>query len=185
MKFKTIILFILGAVFVLGLPSYEGFGPTLIAICLAALCFYYGWRSIKKQKPAADPLPVSSNTSPGSTPNVEEPYEYLHIKVSGVTFKNGRKSRQAILRSIKFRDGDFAEGVELEIKKYEWEGQPAYGIYANGQQIGNIPADLVGYISANFNRIECFTAIEVYGGGRDKNGNTKNYGCEVVLKLNK
>ena len=183
MKAKTIILFILGAAFVCGIPSYEGAGATLVGIILAAACFYFGWRSMKKTK---KPTPAAAvENIPAPVPVKDEPYEYLRIKLAGVTFKNGRKSRQSILRAIKFRDGGFSEGVELELQPYEWEGQPAYGVYANGQQIGSVPADMVGYISENFGRIVDFSAIEVYGGGRDEEGQVKNFGCEVVLRLNK
>lgn len=183
MKAKTIILFILGAAFVCGIPSYEGAGAALVGIILAAACFYFGWRSMKKAK---KPTPAAAvENIPATAPVKDEPYEYLRIKLAGVTFKNGRKSRQSILRAIKFRDGDFSEGVELELQPYEWEGQPAYGVYANGQQIGSVPADMVGYISENFGRIVDFSAIDVYGGGRDEEGQVKNFGCEVVLRLSK
>lgn len=199
MKAKAIILFILGTIFILGIPSYEDIGTALVGIALAAICFYFGWRSIKKKRTAADTVKTVTNTvktvtntantvtdaSTTSTPKAENPYDFLRIKVAGVTFKNGRKSRQSILRAIKFRDGEFSEGIELELKQYEWEGKPAYGIYANGQQIGNVPADMVGYISENYKRIVDFSAIEVYGGGRDKEGYAKNFGCEIVLRLRK
>lgn len=183
MKIKTIVLFALGVAFIAAIPSVDGFGAVLVAIALAALCFYFGWRSVGNKKlhsPAAVQVP---NDSPAEENN--EPYEFLRIKLAGVTFKNGRKSRQSILRAIKFRDGDFADGVDLELKPYEWEGQPAYGVYANGQQIGSVPADMVAYITENKARVVGFTAIDVYGGGRDSEGNIKNFGCEVVLKLNK
>ena len=183
MKAKTIILFILGTAFVCGIPSYEDAGTTLVGIILAAVCFYFGWRFIKKTKKPT-PAAVVENI-PAPAPVKDEPYEYLHIKLAGVAFKNGRKSRQTILRAIKFRDGDFSEGVELELQPYEWEGQPAYGVYANGQQIGSVPADMVGYISENFQRVVDFSSIEVYGGGRDKEGHAKSFGCEVVLRLTK
>ena len=188
MKAKTIILFVLGVVFVFGIPSYEGVGATLVGIGLAALCFYFGWRSMKNTKNVKPSAPAAVQV-PNDTPVQEVPkdeaYEFLRIKLAGVTFKNGRKSRQSILRAIKFRDGEFSDGVEMELKPYEWEGQPAYGVYANGQQIGNIPADKVAYITENKDRIVDFSAIEVYGGGRDEEGQVKNFGCEVVLRLNK
>lgn len=125
------------------------------------------------------------NDAPVQEVPKDEPYEFLRIKLAGVTFKNGRKSRQSILRAIKFRDGEFSDGVELELKPYEWEGQPAYGVYANGQQIGNVPSDKVSYITENKGRIIGFSGINVYGGGRDEEGQAKNFGCEVILKLNK
>lgn len=185
MKAKTIILFVVGAIFIIGIPSYGSFGGAVVGIALAALCFYFGYRSLKK--PAHKNKTV--NTAPASTsvpePKEESPYEIIGIKLAGVTFKNGNKSRQTILRSLRFRDDDFADGVDLELKPYEWEGQPAYGVYANGQQIGNVPANMVSYISDNYDRIICFSGIEVYGGGRDEEGRALNYGCEVFLKLNK
>lgn len=184
MNAKTIIFFILGVMFVCGIPSYEGAGATLVGIILAAACFYFGWRSMKKARPT-EKVPAAAEKVPVPTPVKDEPYEYLRIKLAGVTFKNGRKSRQTILRAIKFRDGEFADGVELELKPYEWEGQPAYGVYANGQQIGNVPAAKVAYITENKDRIVDFSAIEVYGGGRDEEGQIKNFGCEVVLRLSK
>lgn len=188
MKAKTIILFVIGAAFVIGIPSYEGVGATLVGVGLAALCFFFGWRSMKgakKSKPSAPAVAQVPNDAPVKETSKDEPYEFLRIKLAGVTFKNGRKSRQSILRAIKFRDGEFADGVELELKPYEWEGQPAYGVYANGQQIGNVPADKVAYITENKDRMVDFSAIEVYGGGRDEEGQVKNFGCEVVLRLNK
>ena len=114
MKAKTIILFVLGVMLVFGIPSYEGIGSALVGIALAALCFYFGWCSMKgtkKTKPAAAPVLYSS---PEKEMPKDEPYEFLRIKLAGVTFKNGRKSRQSILRAIKFRDGEFSDGVELE-----------------------------------------------------------------------
>lgn len=152
MKAKTIILFVLGAIFVFGIPSYKGVGATLVGIFLAALCFYFGWRSMKgtkKAKPSCTAAVQVPNNAPVQEAPKDEPYEFLRIKLAGVTFKNGRKSRQSILRAIKFRDGEFSDGVELELKPYEWEGQLAYGVYANGQQIGSVPADKVAYIAEN------------------------------------
>ena len=147
----------------------------------------FGYRSIKKprRKTTTAASAVTYTPPTPTTPQKEEPFEFLPIKVAGVTFKNGNKSRQSILRALKFRDGEFAEGVDLELKAYEYEGQPAYGIYANGQQIGSVPANMVSYISDNYERIIDFAGIEVYGGGRDKEGNAISYGCEVILKLKK
>lgn len=192
MKAKSIILFILGGLFVLCIPAYEDVGTTLTGIALAAICFYFGWRSIKKSK---DPTPTTTTTTttaqisdctmPKETPT-KETYEFLRIKLAGVTFKNdNKKSRQSILRAIKFRDGEFAEGINLELMPYEWEGQPAYGVLANGQQIGNIPKDMVPIVEENYSRILDFSHIEVYGGGRDENMNVKSYGCEITLRLKK
>ena len=183
MKIKTIILFVLGVAFVCTIPS-GGVGGAIVAIVLAVLCFYFGWRSLKKSNTAPASVRVPNDAPVQEVPK-DEPYEFLRIKLAGVTFKNGRKSRQSILRAIKFRDGDFSGGVELELKPYQWEGQDAYGVYANGQQIGSVPSDKVAYITENKGRIIGFSGINVYGGGRDEEGHAKNFGCEVILKLNK
>ena len=119
-------------------------------------------------------------SSPKSSSNVpkNDAYEFLHIKVVGVTFENAdNSSRQSILRDLKSHAGVI---VDLELKPYEWEGSPAYGIYANGMQIGNVPKDMVPYIEENYSRIIDFSGIKVYGGGRGK-----SYGCKVTLRLKK
>lgn len=190
---KTIVLFVFGLLFFFTAFSGIGLSGTLIALAIAALFFFFGWRSLPGKKKQTDKtetsnIPVSPSASPApsiSPAPVAPQYDFISFKLAGVTFKNGRKSRQSILRAIKFRDGEFADGVELELQPYEYEGQPAYGVFANGQQLGSVPKDMVPVIEENYGRILDFSNIEVYGGGRDENMNTKNYGCEVTLRLKK
>lgn len=190
---KTIVLFVFGLLFFFTAFSGIGLSGALIALAIAALFFFFGWRSLPSKKKQTDKtetsnIPVSPSASPAPSTSpapVAPQYDFISFKLAGVTFKNGRKSRQSILRAIKFRDGEFADGVELELQPYEYEGQPAYGIFANGQQLGSVPKDMVSIIEENYSRILDFSNIEVYGGGRDENMNTKNYGCEVTLRLKK
>ena len=101
------------------------------------------------------------------------------MKVAGVTFKNGRKSRQTILRKIHFKDEPFDKGtMELTLQREEWEGKPAFGVYVNGDQIGNIPAEHADYVNDNFSRLDGIVNIEVYGG---EDG--QNYGAEITLRF--
>lgn len=134
-------------------------------------------------KPISAPVP-----SPVPTPTpIAEPqtdFEFYPVKVAGVTFKNGRKSRQTILRKIKFYDPPFEDGIELGLSKYEFEGNPAISITANGEQIGNVPAAQVPYIMENWCRIESISAINVYGGGKSEDGEEKNFGAEITIRLN-
>lgn len=111
--------------------------------------------------------------------------EVLPIRVAGVSFKNGRKSRQTILRKIRWKDDEFANKVEIGIDEYIFEGKPAFGIFANGQQIGNIPISQCDYYKANQHRVVGIKEINVYGGGQDEDGNAKSYGAEVILLLAK
>lgn len=40
--------------------------------------------------------------------------------------------------------------MELTLQREEWEGKPAFGVYVNGDQIGNIPAEHADYVNDNF-----------------------------------
>lgn len=151
-------------------------------------------RSVKAE--AAAPVPKTDTTAhvapavdlrlkkteavaPAPASEAKPAFEFLSVKVAGVTFKNGRKSRQTILRKIHFKDEPFDKGtMELTLQREEWEGKPAFGVYVNGDQIGNIPAEYVSYVNDNFSRLDGIVNIEVYGGGEGR-----NYGAEITLRF--
>ena len=130
--------------------------------------------------PAADPRSAKTEAAaPTPASEVKPAFEFLSVKVAGVTFKNGRKSRQTILRKIHFKDEPFNKGtMELTLQREEWEGKPAFGVYVNGDQIGNIPAEYVSYVNDNFSRLDGIVNMEVYGGGEGR-----NYGAEITLRF--
>ena len=130
--------------------------------------------------PAADPRPTKAEAAaPAPASEAKPAFEFLSVKVAGVTFKNGRKSRQTILRKIHFKDEPFNKGtMELTLQREEWEGKPAFGVYVNGDQIGNIPAEYVSYVNDNFSRLDGIVNMEVYGGGEGR-----NYGAEITLRF--
>ena len=130
--------------------------------------------------PAADPRPAKAEAAaPAPASEAKPAFEFLSGKVAGVTFKNGRKSRQTILRKIHFKDEPFNKGtMELTLQREEWEGKPAFGVYVNGDQIGNIPAEYVSYVNDNFSRLDGIVNMEVYGGGEGR-----NYGAEITLRF--
>lgn len=179
---KSIVFYVLAVLFFCSIFSGGGVGAVMVAIVLTALFCFLGFRSMKKKPVPQASEPVAQEPVKAAAAS---PYDFVNIKVAGVTYKNGRKTRQAILRAIKFRDNEFSEGVELELRPYEWEGQPAYGVYANDQQIGSVPTDMVKFVTDNYQRIDAISNIEVYGGGRDEDMNVKNYGCEITLRLKK
>lgn len=129
---------------------------------------------------AADPRSAKTEAAaPAPTAEAKPAFEFLSVKVAGVTFKNGRKSRQTILRKIHFKDEPFDKGtMELTLQREEWEGKPAFGVYVNGDQIGNIPAEYVSYVNDNFSRLDGIVNMEVYGGGEGR-----NYGAEITLRF--
>lgn len=99
----------------------------------------------------------------------------IEFNVAGVSFKNGRRTRQAILRAMKYRDNGF-ESVQIALDKYEFEGKPAVGVYANGEQIGNVPADLVPDVMAAWQKRYQVEEWEVLGSGKDA-----PLGCRVKI----
>ena len=107
-------------------------------------------------------------------------YEFLTFKVAGVTFKNGRKTRQAILRAFKWGD---EEMETLEFEPYTYEDRPAVYVKINDKIIGNIPSEL----TERFLELERLYQREhqdctVYGGNKLADGSRTNYGCEITLK---
>ena len=128
------------------------------------------------ETPSAAPIP--------SNPVAQNKYVFAPIKVAGVTFNNDDGvSRQLILRKLHFHDSPFNEYADVEIKQYDFNGQPAFGVYVNNMQIGNIPSDLVPFIQENISRIESISYIDVYGGGRSKDGQPISYGCKITLRF--
>lgn len=111
--------------------------------------------------------------------------EYFSFRVAGVTYNNGRKSRQAILRKIKWGDEPFGEFVQWTVEKYDFEGSPAVGVYANGEQVGNVPKDKLPHVLDCWDRIKSVYHAEVYGGGTDDSGSPMNFGCEITLCIGK
>lgn len=196
-----------GLTLLFSLSAISGFssgstGGAVVCLAIAAAFGFFAYRAFKplhnaECEPAAkisadfvtppensDNLTTSHVAPPVSSPAVKPEFEFIKIKVAGVSFKNEKgASRQTILRKIKFHDSPFNEYIELELRPYDYEGSTAYGVYANNLHIGNIPADKVQFISDNLECIDSISAINVYGGGRNKEGYAISYGCEITLKL--
>lgn len=108
------------------------------------------------------------------------------FRVVGVTFSNdGGRSRQAILREIKREEpSEFA----FSLREYDYEGEPAVGVFYNGEQVGNIAkgADLSRALEQidRFDRVE---AYEVTGGFKydDDSGDRASYGLEIAVYFKK
>lgn len=181
------LLFLLSFLF---LPNGE-IGPFITGLAVSAALAFWGYRKFNKN-PQSVSSPAVNNVSPGAPyqnqatvqPALQQapmqmvsPNRYCRIKVAGVTFKNGQRSRQSILRKINFRDPPFDNGVKIELQPYEWEGARAFGIYANGEQIGSIPAEDVDYVEKNSFKFD-HISIEIYGGQPGQ-----NYGAELLIKL--
>lgn len=91
----------------------------------------------------------------------------IEFRVAGVTFKNGRKARQALIRAIKWKDEPFQNGVEITFERYQYDGQLAIGVYANGEQLGNVPKDLVEEFDRKWTNRYMIESYKVLGSGQD------------------
>ena len=144
-----------------------------IVLPLSILCFYSAYVYKKELKRRKNP-PVETVKEP------ESPYIFLRFKVAGVTFKNGRKTRQAILRAFNWGD-EILETVTFE--EYEYESKPAVYVKLNDQIVGNIPADTTEIFLEHErlyqrDNVHC----DVYGGAKLDDGTRTNYGCEIIIR---
>ena len=108
--------------------------------------------------------------------------ETLKFKVVGVTFKNeDGKSRQTLLRKLHFGDAPFNsdEGVDITIERGAYQGEPAFSVFAEGHQVGNISKDDVPFFVRRWSDFVGVTSAEVYGGGTDDEGHSINYGMKI------
>lgn len=180
MKKSALTLWIVaGLFFVCSVPLFlqGNAGAGVCGVVIAAVLAFMGFRKSKqpdRKEPVKAPDAHSASTA-------ESKCEFLKTKVAGVTFKNGRKSRQTILRAMYFHDAPFDKGdMDLELRRYEYESKPAFGVYVNGEQIGNIPAEHTAFVEENLSRCDGITHIEVYGGGEGR-----SYGAEITMRFRK
>lgn len=115
----------------------------------------------------------------------KDSHEELTFKVVGVTFSNpdGTK-RQALLDKLLRRKPPFAEkkdddGIEITIERGEYEGEPAFSVYANGYQLGNIGREDIPFFVKRWYDFERVTNGSIYGGGTDDEGHAINYGLRI------
>lgn len=103
----------------------------------------------------------------------------IEFKAAGVTFKNGRKTRQAILRAMKWKDAPF-DKVAITLQRYDFEGSLAIGVYANDEQIGNVPKDLVAEEDDAWKKDYIVEEWEVLGSGKEA-----PFGCRIKILFQK
>ncbi|MER2009686.1 MAG: hypothetical protein ABS939_19800, partial [Psychrobacillus sp.] len=107
-------------------------------------------------------------------------YIFLNFKVAGVTFKNGRKTRQAILRAFKWGDEEIEQ---ITFEPYEFENKPAVYVKINDQIVGNIPSDTTEAFFEHEQKYKRDNVhCEIYGGSKLDDGTRTNYGCEVYIR---
>ena len=86
----------------------------------------------------------------------------IEFKVAGVTFKNGRKTRQAILRAMKWQDPPY-DKVQITLQRYDFE-------------IGNVPKEIKDEVDAAWTKDYIVEEWKILGSGQDA-----PFGCLVKI----
>lgn len=123
---------------------------------------------------------------------VSKLFTFVPVKVAGVSFKNGRRSRQTILRQIMWHDEPYSKTkkvVNLNFHEVVFDNEPAIEVWVqddNGEyeQIGYIPKDHVPFFIQNWDLYHSSIDFKVYGGGQTPDGTKLSYGASFTLRFN-
>lgn len=195
---KPVILWIVAALFLFCSVPFFGQGSIVEGVCgiaIAAALGVFGYVTMKRTQAAElakkdteneeAPVALNDEIAPSEcSGNLEaqqdSSYEFLRTKIAGVTFKDGRKSRQTIIRRLYWKDEPFDKNeAEVVLERGEYEGKPAFAVILNGQKAGYVPAEHVQFIEENFARCDGVTHIEAYCGANDI------YGAEIIIRFRK
>lgn len=103
------------------------------------------------------------------------------FRVVGVTFDNDdgpSRNRQEILREIE-ADCPRPEAISLEV--YDYEGEPAVGVFYHGEQVGNIAKSDLSVVLPLMDKYAGLSDFAVTGGG----GEGSKYGLEIAVYFKK
>lgn len=87
------------------------------------------------------------------------------------------------MRAINHSDPPFDNGITYTLSEYDFEGESAIGVYANGEMIGNVPATQVKRALNIMDRIISIDARIVGGGTVD--GEKISYGARMTVTYRK
>lgn len=158
MKYWKVVLALLmavGSFFAL----FDGkFIDALIGIVVAFSIFV--WSKKDKNRPSNQTLSVSLNKS-GEKTNKNDTY-VREFKVAGVTSENDDgSSRQSILKSIYDKQPPFDRSQAVMLKKYDYNGEPAFAVIINGYQIGSLHTEDVATLVKADGRVQGVSDIYV------------------------
>ena len=122
-------------------------------------------------------LKPSNTQSKNTVRSASDNMEVIKVHVAGVTYKNGRRTRQAILRAIKWNDVPYDGIDKVAVKKTTFEDSDAFEVWANDEMIGYVPKTQVQFFSQNWGRYCRSGGLNVHGGGSAPDGERLNYGA--------
>lgn len=113
--------------------------------------------------------------------------EIWDFPLSGSSFKatDGTR-RQTSLRRAAKKQNDFErfETVTVDLERYEYEGSPAYMVYFDDREVGNVPAEVASELAKmeDSGYIISGDSCEIYG-GPDEDEPDKKYGARIWVKV--
>lgn len=168
-----------------------GFIRLFVVIGIPAIIIYLickKFKSSNKELPNTNKkvsAPITTNTS--NRNKYENWYFYTDFndegtiakttfRIAGVTFKDGKYSRQAALKKLSGLVPPMNEPINFEFEEYLYENQPAIRIICNGRILGNVPADVVNEFLKLKDKSKSFKVKYKILGGFDV-----SYGCELTI----
>lgn len=107
----------------------------------------------------------------------------IHLVGSSYRASDGTSRQSALRRAAKIQnDYDTLDTVSVDLARYEYEGDPAYHVYFDDREVGNIPAD----IAAELAKMEdsgysvLGESCDIFGGPTDYDPGHK-YGAEFTI----
>lgn len=113
--------------------------------------------------------------------------EIWDFTLAGSSFKatDGTR-RQTSLRRAAKKQNDFErfETVTVDLERYEYEGAPAYMVYFDDREVGNVPAEIAAELAKmeDAGYIISGDSCEIYG-GPDEDDPDKKYGARIFVQL--
>ena len=108
---------------------------------------------------------------------IRELYDYSReYRIAGVTFSNGRKSRQKILQAIAEEKPPYDGPVKIYLQKTTFEGEDAVEVYANTEQVGYIARHDLPWLLAHWNKIVSVREYDIHGGE-----DSLSYGMDIKV----
>ena len=157
-----------------------------VGICVL---IYRLWKKNELKKEAAEADRLRAEEKARKEAEREEAYRATVnreiFRVVGVTFKNpGGRSRQTILREIK---KDEPLPFHFSLRKYEYEGKPAVGVFYGEEQVGSISTGDLKRALSQIDRFERVESYDVTGGFvyEDSDGERANYGLDIAVYFKK
>lgn len=197
LKTIFIVVFVIGVFGIISVPEVEGKAFSLVMAVISGFLYWRKYKSpAKQEKDQPDQLLQQFQYQP--SPKAEQRpaefvnaaghrqgslYEFVPVTVAGVTFSNGRRQRQTILRQIYWKDEPYNKELDVTLRQGEYEGAPTVEVWVNEEQIGFVPKEQVPFFVQNWHRLHSVFDLEVSGGGKRPDGERVPFGATFTARF--